>query len=471
MSIRACTIALLSLALLLPGCGNNQTVQTVNTPPSATITLPPPESAPYVELENITFEGSAIDQGGSAEDLQITWMSNHDGVINTDPPDSDGLLTFVINDLSINTHVITLEVVDSGGKSDEDEVTVVVLQSSEVDEDGDGYTPNEGDCEDDNPLVYPGATEDPNGVDDDCDGLIDEGTHLYDDDGDGLTETDGDCDDYDADTYPDAPELADEVDNDCDGTIDEGTVLFDDDNDGYTENDGDCDDADPAVFPTATEAPDGLDNDCNSLVDDGTTAADDDGDGYCEGYDLDGDGVDDCSDGALPGDCDDTDAAVNPAATEVCGDYVDNDCSGVADDEGALGCDDYYEDLDGDNYGTASACLCGPSGDYTGAYGSDCDDQDANVHPGQSNWFSTSSVNGSFDYDCNGVEEQQYPNTVIYDCDCLGVCVACSVSQHGYSGSVPACGASGSWVTDCWVGDFPWTSCDLGSSAQTQTCR
>lgn len=53
-------------------------------------------------------------------------------------------------------------------------------------------------------------------------------------------------------------------------------------------------------------------NDCDSLIDENTESADDDLDGYCEGVDL-GQGVQ-CCDGSLPGDCDDTDAAIYPGA-------------------------------------------------------------------------------------------------------------------------------------------------------------
>lgn len=56
------------------------------------------------------------------------------------------------------------------------------------DNDGDGY-PAAEDCDDTNPDVYPGATETCDGVDQDCDGEIDEGaTSIWygDDDGDGF---------------------------------------------------------------------------------------------------------------------------------------------------------------------------------------------------------------------------------------------------------------------------------------------
>ena len=42
-----------------------------------------------------------------------------------------------------------------------------------VDQDGDGFTPATGDCDDSHPFVYPGALEYANGIDDDCDGIVD----------------------------------------------------------------------------------------------------------------------------------------------------------------------------------------------------------------------------------------------------------------------------------------------------------
>jgi uncharacterized protein (TIGR02145 family) len=90
--------------------------------------------------------------------------------------------------------------------------------SSNIDDDGDGYTENDGDCDDTDATIYPGATDIEDGIDNDCDGEIDE---IFDMDGDGYTENDGDCDDTDATIYPGATELEDGIDNDCDGEIDE----------------------------------------------------------------------------------------------------------------------------------------------------------------------------------------------------------------------------------------------------------
>ena len=70
--------------------------------------------------------------------------------------------------------------------------------------------------------MHPGAAEEANGVDDDCDGLVDEGTEAYDADGDGVSPADGDCDDAEPWVNPDATEVCNAVDDNCDGDTDEG---------------------------------------------------------------------------------------------------------------------------------------------------------------------------------------------------------------------------------------------------------
>ena len=142
-----------------------------------------------------------------------------------------------------------------------------------------------------------------------------------------------DCDDDDATVNPGEEEICDGVDNDCDGWIDEGISgcdpCHDNDGDGYFSGPActgeiDCDDDDASINPGEEEICDGVDNDCNGDIDDGLAncipCQDNDGDGYFTGFACTG-----------PIDCDDDDATVNPGEEEIC-DGVDNDCDGLSDE-------------------------------------------------------------------------------------------------------------------------------------------
>ncbi|MEW6519102.1 MAG: S8 family serine peptidase [Thermodesulfobacteriota bacterium] len=150
-----------------------------------------------------------------------------------------------------------------------------------LDQDGDGVTGCDGDCNDGDSTVYPEASEIcGDGIDNNCDGSVDEGCEEVcsdtDDDDDGVTDCGGDCDDNNSSVFPNAPELCDGIDNNCDGEVDEGCEEVcsdaDNDGDGWTECEGDCKDDDYFVNPARPDSAgrwgrDGVDNDCDGLID------------------------------------------------------------------------------------------------------------------------------------------------------------------------------------------------------------
>jgi hypothetical protein len=214
-------------------------------------------------------------------------------------------------------------------------------------------------------------------------------------------------------------EQCDGKDNDCNESIDDGFQLpgcnyyfLDLDDDGYgvdgaepechctptglfrAEEQGDCLDNNAAVNPGEAEVcGDDIDNNCNELQNEV------DAEGCQEFYrdgDLDEYGTDDslclceASGWFEPytapqnGDCNDSNAAINPGADEMCWDGLDNDCSGAQDDD-AVDCVTFFLDADEDYFGVEgdTVCICSElgEGDYTAWEGGDCDDNNAQVNP------------------------------------------------------------------------------------------
>ena len=330
-------------------------------------------------------------------------------------------------------------------------------------------TSTTGDCNDTNNAINPGATEVCDDIDNDCDGLTDEGvqtTYYRDMDGDtfgdpanttmacsqpvGYVANNTDCDDNDAIEKPGQVWYAD-TDNDGYGETGAPTVTQCLRPVGYkaaielTSTTGDCNDTNNAINPGATEVCDDIDNDCDGLTDEGvqtTYYRDMDGDTFGDpanttmacspptGYvanntdcddndplekpgqvwyaDTDNDGygqtgaptVTQCLRPlgykaaieltSTTGDCNDTNNAINPGATEVC-DGIDNDCDGLT-DEGVL--TTYYRDMDGDTFGDPAntTMACSPPTGYV-ANNTDCDDNDPLEKPGQV-WYADSDNDG-----------------------------------------------------------------------------
>ena len=134
-----------------------------------------------------------------------------------------------------------------------------VIAEEEQDNDFDGYTACDGDCDDTSAQRYPGAPEYCDGVDNNCNGVVP--ADEVDSDGDGFMVCNNDCDDGDADIHPGATELCNGVDDDCNGSL--SATETDVDGDGYAACEGDCMEGNAAVYPGAPEVCDPVDNDCD----------------------------------------------------------------------------------------------------------------------------------------------------------------------------------------------------------------
>jgi len=251
------------------------------------------ESQDRISITNEGSEPHEILSSSLVEGSTTVWLVERDGDSELEPGDTvDVVVQFRPQEVSDEEGRIQIR------SSYEDEPSWFVIltgvgTASVTDEDGDGFSVADGDCDDNNPAVSPAAAEACDGLDTNCDDIlpIDEADADY----DGFRVCDDDCDDYDERVHPGAEEICDEKDTNCDGEIPD---FADYDGDGHSLCDDDCDDDEPLAFPGNIESCDLIDNDCSGAVDD---------------IDVDGDGYSPCAGG---GDCDDEDPDAYPVLVD-----------------------------------------------------------------------------------------------------------------------------------------------------------
>ena len=198
-----------------------------------------------------------------------------------------------------------------------------------------GFVSNAEDCDDGSVGINPGASESCNGLDDNCDGSIDESGAI----GETIFFVDGDGDGFG---------LVNQFQSACTMPV------------GYASESGDCDDANTFIFPTAIEVCDEIDNNCDGLIDDVDPTvifgSDDvwylDGDG--DGFGISGNSVQQCDvpQGYVDNtdDCNDSKDFQFPGAAERCNNQ-DDDCDGVIDND-PVNTVEWYLDGDSDGHGS-----------------------------------------------------------------------------------------------------------------------
>jgi hypothetical protein len=169
------------------------------------IVVDPSSGESFYEGDPIVFQATVSDNADAPEALALEWSSDLDGVFSTDPAAATGIALATASGLSVGQHVVALGATDSDGFYGAGFVTLEIVDCArpwyaDVDDDGYGdpgavvedcteplgYVDNDADCDDGNPFVNPAASEAcDDGLDNDCDGRVDEGclgTNCFEDD-------------------------------------------------------------------------------------------------------------------------------------------------------------------------------------------------------------------------------------------------------------------------------------------------